>query len=141
MNVVTAGDVRSAVAAVVSAALPGVPVYDYDPAGQATPPYLAVTCASGAHVAEPGGRYRRTYTFRIRYAAPSVEERLNAAEALADGLEQIAPGGTPCRAIRMRFSDEQGVLSFEADYALRLSREESPGVKMGSLVQEGIVDG
>lgn len=134
--------VNQAVAAAVTAALPGVTVYD-DPRQQGTTlPALFITYAGEQEMCQQvGGRWLARVSLALRYLErknlPDLGQRYRrAAQALDEGLALLPfPGGRPLRPVARRWSVEEGALCYRLELALRLSVLE-PEVVMGREVTQ-----
>lgn len=137
----TVNDVRSGVMDKLRALFPDVPVTGGDIAQDGERPAISVKLASTAQRQLMGRRYRRTYSFAIRYFEPAKNDEAlhDAAERLYGELERIAvPGGGFVRGTGMRHEIAESALHFFIDVHCHIFRTpESEETKMRTLKQRG----
>lgn len=95
---------------------------------------LAVGQSRGIH-----RRRIRTHTIDIRYFGSSNDEMQAVAEALYSEMESIMVAGRSVRGTAMRHEIIDEVLHFFVDYMAHVMAEQSEGIKMNSIEQEGFL--
>lgn len=137
----TVSDVRSGVMDKLRTLFPDVPVTGGDIAQDGEQAAISVKLVSTAQQQLMGRRYRRTYSFAIRYFDPLMTDELlhDAAERLYSGLERIAvPGAGFVRGTGMRHEIAASALHFFIDIHCHIFRTpESEATKMRTLKQRG----
>ncbi|WP_309119202.1 DUF6838 family protein [Paenibacillus sp.] len=134
-------DIREAVVTRLAERHPDVTVTDEEFAGEPTGPRCFVRLAAAAQARLAVGRYRRTATFDIRYAAPAatLEQLHGMAESLYNDLFLVAfADGGSMRGDGMSHEIAGSELRFAATFVVDVVRPRPAPAKMGRLlVQEG----
>jgi len=138
---ITINDVRYAVNAALVEVFPDIPVSDEELEQTSTYPRFFVRLLQSVHTQELSNRYRRDYSFVVRYysAERTSEAMYNVAEQLTSVLKWITIGGQKYSSRGMYFEIVDGVLYFYATYSLLIWEQQPEAPKMQTLKQEGLV--
>lgn len=136
-KIATITEVKQGVLDALAARFPDFAVYEGEVPETPAASYFHVRLSPVTQQRQLGRRYRRTYSFEIVLAAPTPDERLEAADALLDELVYIEVDGMPCRGSGLKHELVGGVLRVYAQYELQLVREEAEEPQMEKLAQEG----
>jgi len=138
---ITVNDVRYAVRTALDAMFPDIPVLDEELVETPAPPSFLVRLLKSVHTQELSNRYRRDYSFVVRYYSTerTSEAMYNMAEQLTSVLKWITIGGQKYSGRGMYFEIVDEVLHFYVTYSLLVWERQPEAPKMQTLKQEGLM--